>query len=144
MQCLSACSSAPDMTNSRMIRHLVTHPHDLMNFQATGRLPDSTRPASPLITLLKALAPRDLARLVGVTVDARLGYTGSRQFHYGPQALTWAAPSSEVFGSFPAESWQDKRFVGPLYLETLAECCYEFPEEFFDRYRALCRPAKKA
>lgn len=132
------------MVSPKMLHRLATNPHDYMRFATTGRLPQSTRPSSPLITLLQAISPRDLARLVGVQVDARLGYTGSRQFHYGPQVLNWIYPSDEVFGSFPADSWRDKRFTGPLYLETLAECCASFPPEFFKRYRQLCRPQPRS
>lgn len=132
------------MVSSKMLRRLATNPHDHIRYVTTGRLPTSVKPSSPLITLLKAIGPRDLARLVGVRVDARLGYTGSRQFHFGPQALNWACPSDEEFGSFPAESWRDKRFTGPIYLETLAECCSSFPQEFFTRYSQLCRPKPRS
>jgi hypothetical protein len=128
------------MVSPKMLHRLATNPHDHMRFLTTGRLPRGVRPTSPLITLLKAINPHDRARLVGVQVDSRLGYTGSRQFHYGGQVLTWICPSDEVFGAFPADSWRDKRFTGPLYLETLAECCASFPPEFFQRYRQLCKP----
>jgi hypothetical protein len=131
------------MATSKQLHRLATRPSEYMRYVTTGRLPQGVKPASPLVTLLKAIGPRDLQRLVGVTVDRRLGYEGSRRFHYGSQALLWVAPSNEVFDTFPAESWRNKRFEGPLYLEDLAECCAQFPDEFFGRYRALCRPTER-
>jgi hypothetical protein len=132
------------MASSKAIHRLATNPRDYMRFVTTGRMPEGKRPASPLITLLKAIEPRDRARLIGMKVDPRMGYTGSRQFHYGQQALNWVCPSDEEFGSFPADSWRDKRFHQTIYLETLAECCASFPPEFFKKYRHLCRPTPKA
>lgn len=125
---------------SKQLHRLATRPADYMRYLTTGQLPQGVVPASPLVTLLKALAPHDLARMTGITVDGRLGYTGSRRFHYASQALHWVAPSSEVFGSFPAESWRDKRFRGPLHLEDLVACCAQVPADLLKRYPRLCRP----
>ena len=130
--------------NAKMLHRLATRPHEYARFVTTGRLPRGVHPQGPLVSLLRALSPRDLQRLRGMTVDARLGYAGSRRFHFAAQALQWIAPAEEVFDSFPAESWRDKRFNGPLYLEDLAACCTEFPDELFKRYPLLCRPVPPA
>jgi hypothetical protein len=132
------------MTSSKALHRLATHPHEYARYLQTGQLPEGVTPRSPLITLLKRLSPRDLQQLRGVTVDGRLGYTGSRMFHWGTQALQWIAPSSEVFGSFPADSWRDKRFNRELFLEDLAECCSQFPATLFEKYPQLRRPRRPA
>lgn len=132
------------MATSRQLHRLATRPADYMRFAATGQLPKGTRPKGPLVELLLKISPRDLSGIKGVTVDARLGYTGSRQFHYAAQALRWIAPSDEVFDSFPADSWRDKRFQKRLYLEDFAECCASFPEQLLAQYPALRRPKPAA
>ena len=132
------------MTSSKQLHRLATRPHEYARSVLTGRLPRGVAPTGSLVTLLRRISVRDLSQLVGVVVDSRLGYTGSRRFNYGSQALHWVAPSEEVFGSFPAESWRDKRFQRPLYLEDLVECCSRFPEHMYDRYRSLCRPVSRA
>jgi len=107
----------------------------------TGRLPQGVRPQSPLIDLLRALTPRDLLAIHGLTVDPRLGYQGSRQFHNAAQALNWLAPSDEVFDSFPAESWRHKGFSKRLTLRDLQANCAQFPEALLAHYPRLAGPA---
>ncbi len=128
------------MASSKSLHRLATNPADYVRFLSTGRLPRGARPQGPLVELLAALSPRDLVRIRGVTVGPSLGYSGSRRFATAAQARQWVAPDDEVFGAFPADSWRDKRFVRPLHLEDLAECCAEFPEALLAAYPRLRRP----
>lgn len=130
------------MASSKQLHLLATRPHLASRYLTTGRLPQGVKPQSPLIDLLRQLPPRDLAALRGVTIDSRLGYTGQRTFATGAQALRWIAPSEEVFDSFPAESWRDKRFQQHLYLDDLLECCAGAPDSIRERNRRLCRPSR--
>ena len=129
------------MVSSKLLHRLATRPADLARYQATGALPRGTTPKSPLITLLKALSPRDLAQLRGLTVNERLGYGCSRTFQFGSQALRWAAPSDEEFSQWPAESWRNKRFAQKLYLEDVLQNCASYPSELLAKYPQLQRPA---
>tara|TARA_R110002167_G_scaffold204404_1_gene408435 strand:+ start:4479 stop:4679 length:201 start_codon:yes stop_codon:yes gene_type:complete len=62
---------------------------------------------------------------VGVT----LGYTGSRQFNNGEQALKWLAPDQNMQPTWPAESWRDKGFNRELTLDDLRACCASMPDK---------------
>ncbi|ABM96846.1 hypothetical protein Mpe_B0067 (plasmid) [Methylibium petroleiphilum PM1] len=125
------------------MRRLATNPHDLMRFQTTGQLPSGTKPAGPLVELLDAIGARDRISIRGVVVDARMGYQGSRTFATAQQAFLWVHPSSEVFGSFPADSWRIKTFDRRLTIEDLKECCNSMPESVLAAYPRLRRPAAK-
>lgn len=128
------------MARSKQLHILATNPRAYARFVTTGQMPQGTRPASPLITLLESLGPRALGEIRGLTVDHRLGYTGSRTFAFGTQALRWVKPSDEVFGPFPAESWRDKRFQRTLTVEDLAECCAKLPHALIPRGAARRAP----
>ena len=132
------------MATARQLHRLATNPHDMMRFQRTGRLPEGVKPASPLITLLDRISPRDRVQIVGLRVDQRLGYSGSREFHTAAQALAWLRPAAEVFGTFYAECWRIKDFRSELYLDDLKSCCANFPEQLARRYKALCRQTPRA
>ena len=132
------------MATSKQIRRLATNPTDFFRFQATGKLPEGLRPQSPLITLLEQIGPRDRVRIVGLVVDQRLGYGGSRTFHNAEQALRWLKPAEEVFDSFPAESWRVKTFQGPIFIESLLEAASRVPEDLASHYPRLRKPARKA
>lgn len=108
-----------------------------MRWQATGRLPRGEKPEGALITLLQALSPRDRVALRGLTVDRTLGYNGSRQFGSAEQALRWAAPDAEVFGSFPAKSWQIRTVVRVTLDDVLAKTA-QAPQGIRERYPHLC------
>ena len=116
------------MATSKQIQRLATHPGELARFQRTGKLPAGVIPRSPLITLVEGIGRCDLSLIGGLTVDHRLGYAGSRTFASAAQALAWIKPAPEVFGTFPAESWRDKRFVRQLKMSDLVACCLRFPE----------------
>jgi hypothetical protein len=107
-----------------------------MRWQATGKLPGGEKPEGALISLLQSISPRDRVLLRGVTVNGRLGYNGSRQFGSAEQALRWVAPQSEVFGSFPAKSWQI-RTVLRLTLDDLLANTTQAPQGIRERYPHL-------
>lgn len=114
--------------NSRMIRHLLSHPAEMVRFQATGRLPKPVRPASPLIDLLESLTPHERLAIRGLRVSRELGYDGSRVFANAEQALNWLKPAPEVFGVVHAESWRLKGFHRQLTLADLAAAAASVPE----------------
>ncbi len=125
------------MATAKQLHLLATRPSAYARFVTTGRLPRGVRPQSPLIDLLRALAPRDRLSIRGVVVDARLGYQGRRQFHDAQQALNWLAPSDEVFGFFPAESWRIKQFQRALTLDDLVANCSGAPAHLLLKYPLL-------
>lgn len=130
------------MPTAKKMHYLATHPMAHQEFLRTGRLPQERVPKSPLIDLLSKLGPRDLGRIEGLTIDQRLGYSGQRTFRFGPQALQWLTPRTGLYGrqTAPSESWQDRRFNRPLYLEDLQACCTRFPPQILDSYPSLRRP----
>lgn len=129
------------MVTPKQMKRLATNPADYMRFVTTGKLPEGVRPQSPLIDLLNQLGARERQHIVGLTIDSRLGYEGRRTFHTAEQAMHWLAPSTEVFGTFPAESWRNKRFSKRLYLEDLLECATSASPDIGKRNPRLCRPA---
>lgn len=130
------------MATSQQLRRLVTNPTDMIRFHATGRLPKGIRPSGPLIDLLLALSPRDRCAIVSVTVGPSLGYTGSMRFDTAEAALRWVRPADEVFDSFPADSWRDKRFTKRLYLDDLLKSA-KYPDGLLTRYPNLRRSQSK-
>lgn len=129
------------MPSFKVFQHLAKNPTAHLRFITTGKLPQPITPASPLITLLKQLSPRDLAQLEDVTIDSRLGYTGSRTFRYGSQALRWAAPLEELFNeSWPAEVARLKHGQAVVYVDELIACCKRYPRDLATRYARLYRP----
>jgi hypothetical protein len=129
------------MLSSKMLHRLATRPADMSKFKATGELPRTWAPEGPLVRLLQQMSPRDLGNMRGVTIDANLGYSSSRRFNYGSQALAWVAPPGEHFFAGPAESWRIKRFSKDLYLEDLLQQCTSFPDTLLAKYPWLRRPA---
>lgn len=125
------------MATSRQLRRLATNPADYVRFLQTGRLPQGVRPQSPLIDVLQRLNGLDLVAIRGLVVDQRLGYSGSRTFDTAAQALLWARPSDEVFGNYPAASYQDQRFTRRLRLSEVLDCARSFPERLAKAYAAL-------
>ena len=135
------------MVTSKQLKRLATNPTDYVRFMATGQLPDTVKPSSPLIDLLLKLSPRDRMAIVGLTVDPSLGYSGSRIFGNAEQALRWIRPEAKMLRSesYPARSWQDKRFTGPITLDTLLEKASSYPPGLQRAYPLLCaRPARPA
>lgn len=104
------------------LRQLIRNPKAMMDFQASGKLPEvPADPQSPLITLLKSLHPTERLRITGVTVDSRMGYQGRRTFANAAQALEWLCPANRP-QYLPSESAQDKRFRRALGIDSLMEC----------------------
>lgn len=128
------------MVSSKQLRALTRDPAKLMRFQATGQVPRMIRPASPLISLLSSINPQDRARIVGLTVDAGLGYVESRCFHTAEQALNWVRPDSEMVEgeSWPGESYRDKRFDKQLFLEDVLDRAASYADGVMQRHPQLC------
>ncbi len=127
------------MPTARQLHRLATRPADYHRFLLTGRLPEGVKPNSPLLDVLRQLGGRDLAAMRGFTVDASLGYAGSRRFATAAQAMHWLAPSDEVFGAFPAESWRIKGFRTRLSLDDVLACCASYPDRMLQDYARLRR-----
>ncbi|MFK4705856.1 hypothetical protein ABIC83_002695 [Roseateles asaccharophilus] len=128
------------MVSPKQLHRLATNPHDLMRFQATGKLPSGIKPDSPLIRLLESIEPALRLRILGLRVDASLGYQGSRIFANAEQALSWAKPSNEVFGSFPAEAWRIKMFTADISVVQLIANSASAPEKLSASPKRRPRP----
>lgn len=116
---------------NKQIKYLATHPHAHLQFKATGRLPATVRPASPLISLLESIPPRLRIELRGLKLHGSLGYLTQMQFHNAQQLLHWLKPATEMLASesWPAESYRDKRFRRELKLKDLKPFCASWPED---------------
>lgn len=123
------------MATTKQIQHMMRHPAEYMRFRATGQLPKGIVPKSPLLDILNRIPPRDRARMLGFEIDPGLGYAGRRQFQTVEQAMRWLAPDSEVFGSFPAESWRIKGFSARLSFDDVAAHCASVPDDVLRRHR---------
>lgn len=130
------------MATSSQIRRIATNPTANLKFRSTGELPRLMRPDGPLVVLLRSIGPRDRAAIVGLTVDPRLGYLGSRVFRNAEQAYRWLCPCEEMLegAPWPAEASRDKRFTGPLYLEDVLSSAASYPAGLAGRYPRLRRP----
>jgi len=125
------------------LNHLLRNPATMARYQATGRLPEIKAPAGPLIQLLESIPPRYRLRITGLTIGPALGYGGSRQFHSAAQALNWCKPPNPGMHT-PAESWRDKHFVKPLYLDDLLAHASSYPESMLDHLSHLLSPSTRA
>ncbi|WP_455233456.1 hypothetical protein [Geopseudomonas aromaticivorans] len=121
------------------MRILARNPAAMARFQATGKLPQLATPTGPLIDLLKAIPPMYRSRITGLTVGPALGYGGRRQFHTAEQALNWCNPTPRSQHP-PAESWRDKRFSRPLYLDDLLAHASSYPEQIRNHCSGLLSP----
>jgi len=130
------------MVSTRILHRLATNPVAHARFAATGRLPATVTPNSPLIEVLERISPRDRAQISGLTIGPELGYQGRRTFHTAEQALRWLKPHSEMLEdeSWPAESWRIKRFARELRLDQLLQHAASWPPHMVDRYPRLCPP----
>ena len=129
--------------SARLMSYLASHPSLAARYRATGKLPRTIRPRSPLIELLERIAPRDRFAMLGMTVDSTLGYKGQRTFNSAEAALRWVRPAVEMIEgeAWPAESWRMREFSGPLYLEDLLAVTSRVPHGIQERHPALLAPA---
>lgn len=121
----------------KQMNHLMRNPQAYMKYRASGALPRTFRPASPLITLLESIPARLRSQIRGVRADPSLGYQCGLQFHTAEQLLRWAKPASEMLESesWPAESYRIKRFNQRLKLEDLKAVSASWPgEEIWRRF----------
>lgn len=109
------------------INHMMRNPSAYLRYQATGELPRGVRPSSPLIDLLSKISPRDRLEIKGIRIHT-LGYSNSMVWQNAQQLMNWLKPSEEVFGSYPAGSYQDKRFRRVLTLDDLRSASSHCPE----------------
>lgn len=118
------------ITNKQM-HQLATNPHAYMKFRATGEVPRTVTPSSPLITLLESIPPRLRLQIRGVRLSPSLGYMTGMQFHNAAQLLKWLKPDNEMLEarSWPAESYRDKRFNKRLTLDDLKAHAASWPNE---------------
>ncbi|WP_415912467.1 hypothetical protein [Neptuniibacter sp. QD37_11] len=112
--------------SNKMLHHLAKRPADLVRFNATGRLPNSVRPVSPLISILEEISPRDRLEIKGIRIS-QLGYMTDQVWQNAEQLYRWLKPDSEVIGAYPAGSRQDKRFNRPLSLQDIKDNSHTFP-----------------
>lgn len=133
------------MTSRIVLLELARNPSAYARYQLTGRLPEVHVSRSPLITLMEAVGPRFLAQLRRVTIDQRLGYSGSRDFQWGSQVMRWLKPPGDSIHAPLSESWRIKRFQQRLYLEDLLECVAHVDGEpdMYRHLRHLRRPAAR-
>lgn len=136
------CHRLP-MASSSQIRRLATNPAAHVRFLTTGRLPQRLRPQGPLFDLLSRIAAHDRVSILGVVVDARLGYVGSREFRNAEAAYRWIAPAPEMVEGepWPAEAARIKGFGGQLNLDDLVACAAHCPAELMQAYGSLRRPS---
>ena len=134
------------MSTSKQLHYIATRPAAYAKFMATGRLPDTLSPSSPLIDLLLKLSPRERISITGVTVGPELGYSGSRLFPNAEAALRWMRPGAEMLEgqSWPAESWRNKRFAKVLNLSDLAAHAIRFPEQLKAKTSKMLTPTLPA
>lgn len=66
----------------------------------------------PFLKIAAAIPPMYWQYFQGVTLDSRMGFTGSRQFHSLGQAINWA--KSDI-----GYSWSNKSFCKPISLDVL-------------------------
>jgi hypothetical protein len=108
------------MIDSKTLNHLLRNPKQMIDFQATGKLPQLAAPTSPLITLLQSISPNERRMITSVRIGQSLGYTSNKLFQNAAQALTWLKPGYSAT-SYPSESHQDKRFTKILTIDDLAD-----------------------
>ncbi len=109
------------MIDSKTLNHLLRHPKQMMDFQATGKLPQLAAPSSPLITLLQSINPHERRMITSIRIGQGLGYTSNQLFQNAAQALAWLKPAYSAI-SYPSESHQNKRFSKILTIDDLAAC----------------------
>lgn len=115
--------------NSRLLHRLVTRPQDMIRYQATGALPRTYRPDSPLIRLLEEIPPRKRSLYQGVRLTPELGYQCDFRFHNAEHLLCWLKPEQEMFEDQapPSASRRIPGFRKALSLEDLERACASYP-----------------
>jgi hypothetical protein len=120
--------------NANDLNNLLKNPQAMMRFHATGRLPQTKVPSSPLITLLESLHPRERIRIKELRIGPSLGYNGHQVFRSAEQALNWLKPS-HVQSSSVSESYKLARFSSPLTIADLAACA-QVPDDVIEQWNA--------
>lgn len=124
--------------------YLQRHPAAMARYLLTGKAPQMANPSSPLISLLRSVSPHDRLAIRNVTVCPALGYTCRFTFPTAQQALQWVCPSPPVpMANLPAESYRNKQFAGPLFIDDLLDNSTAFPLNIAARYPMLRRPGQR-
>ncbi|MBB4867567.1 hypothetical protein HNP46_006481 [Pseudomonas nitritireducens] len=105
--------------NSHDLNKLLKNPRAMMQFRASGRVPQREEITSPLITLLKSIHPRELLQITNVKVGLTVGYTGIHPFQNAAQALNWLCPANPGH-SEPSVACRDLSFRRRLTIDDLA------------------------
>jgi hypothetical protein len=119
------------MLSQKQVNYLARHPHAMLEYRATGRVPRTVRPSSPLISLLESLPPGLRAQIRGVRLNPSLGYQCGHQFHTAEQLLRWLKPAHEMLEgeTWPAESYRIKQFQRRLSLSDLKRLSSSWPSD---------------
>lgn len=102
----------------RAIRTMMRSPRAMMDFQATGKLPQVDVRSSPLITLIESINPRARVLITAVKLVPELGYKGGIRFQNLAQALNWLKPTASTT-DYLHESCQLKTFTQQLTIDDL-------------------------
>lgn len=85
------------------------------HFEYQRRNKPRDRQNTPFLLLANKVPPMYWQHFVGVTLDRRLGFAGSRQFHNLGQAITWAKSPTSA-------SWSIRNNLRPVNIQTLIDC----------------------
>lgn len=119
------------------IKAMLRNPKALPDFYTQGKLPHVIEPASPLITLLLRIAPRDRLGIRGITLGPDLGYSCGFPFANAEQLLRYVRPNRYVTGTFPAESRRIKTFQRELAIDDLLSCASSVDPGIRERYSRI-------
>ncbi len=105
--------------DAKTMDYLARRPAAMSKYIATGVAPILAEPDSPLIRLLKSIAPKDRAHITALRITPDLGYTGVHQFHNAAQALAWLVPTQPA-AHHPSQSYQINGFKKVLTIDDLS------------------------
>ena len=95
---------------STEIKYLMRNQKAMMNFQLHKKMPNATKPTSPLISYLESIPPRDRVNLKNVKLSPKLGYQSSLTFPNAQLMLNFLKPSQWMVNDWPAKQYQIKTF----------------------------------
>ena len=117
--------------SNKQIRAMMRSPQKLIKFQMTGRLPSENKaPSTPLLELINKIPAGLWGRFIGVTIDHRVGFTGSRQFNSLHQVAQWIGHNKTIIDNqtMPYQSWTMRGFRQKVLLADLIDVCSKAPD----------------
>lgn len=120
------------MSQSKIMKRLATNPKAMMEFQARGKMPRLREALeTPLLRLLKSMAPRDRVRFQGVKLSPKLGYQSNAEFRDAEILFRWLGGHGQMgeWETLPSETVAIRSFNKPLTLQDLKAHCQSFPEQ---------------